>query len=61
MSEFKKSNVGKLDDSVVMPWGKYKGRTLGEVPDSYWTWFLSQDWCDEWPDLVEYANHVLDE
>ena len=24
----------------------------------YWRWFLGQHWCDEWPDLVEYANLV---
>jgi hypothetical protein len=24
--------------------------------DDYWLWFLRQDWCDQWPALVEYAN-----
>jgi uncharacterized protein (DUF3820 family) len=44
-----------------MPWGKYKGKRLGDVPDDYWRWFLDQDWCDEWPGLVEYANLGEDE
>lgn len=50
-----------LHDDSIMPFGKYKGKKLGEVPDSYWKWFLAQDWCDEWPDLVEYANLVMDD
>ena len=50
----------RLDDDSRMPFGKYRGQRLGDVPDSYWRWFLSQDWCDEWPDLVEYAN-LIDE
>ena len=48
-------------DDDRMPFGKYKGQRLGDVPDSYWRWFLSQDWCDEWPDLVEYANLIEEE
>ena len=48
----------RLSDDDRMPFGKYKGQRLGEVPDSYWRWFLSQDWCDQWPSLVEYANLI---
>lgn len=51
----------KLDDDCIMPFGKHKGQRLGDVPDHYLRWFLSQDWCDEWPDLVQYANRTLDE
>lgn len=48
----------KLTDSDAMPFGKYKGQQLGDVPDSWFLWFLEQDWCDKFPDLVEYANLV---
>jgi len=51
----------KLHDDSLMPFGKYKARHLGEVPDHYWRWFLTQDWCDDWPDLVEYANHCVED
>ena len=61
MSEFNRSNVTKLHDDSKMPFGKHGGERLGDVPDSYWRWFLSQDWCDEWPDLVEYAEHCRGE
>ena len=55
------SNVTKLDDDSDMPFGTHQGKRLGDVPDHYWRWFLAQDWCDQWPDLVAYANHVIDE
>jgi len=55
------NNVTELHDDSPMPFGKYRGQRLGEVPDHYWRWFLRQDWCDEWPKLVEYANHVADD
>jgi|LSQX01.3.fsa_nt_gb hypothetical protein len=58
----KKHSTGtKYDDDHRMPFGKYSGQRLGDVPDSYWLWFLEQDWCDNYPNLVEYANHVVDE
>ena len=47
-----------ISDEDIFPWGKYKGRTFGDVPDDYFQWFLSQDWCDNWPDIVEYANLI---
>jgi len=46
----------RLNDNDRMPWGKHEGENLGDVPRDYWRWFLSQDWCDKWPDLVEYAS-----
>ena len=61
MSEFRKSNVHTLCDDDRMPFGKHKGKRLGEVPDEYLRWFLQQDWCDQYPDLVEYANTVVGE
>ena len=50
-----------LHDDDTMPFGKWKGNRLGAVPDHYWRWFLDQDWCDNYPDLVEYANHIMEE
>ena len=51
----------EFDDDTLMPFGKYKGQRLGEVPDSYWRWFLRQEWSSQWPDLVEYAQLVEEE
>lgn len=50
-----------MNDDSKMLFGKYKGIRLGDIPDSYFLWFLKQDWCDEWPELVEYANRCCDE
>ena len=58
MSEY---NANALTDDSVMPWGKYGGTRLGDVPDHYWIWFLRQSWCDQHPELVEYANNVVDD
>lgn len=35
---------------AVMPWGKYKGRKMGDVPYSYLTW-MAGAWSDMHPDL----------
>ena len=56
----KRRMAGKLHDDDLMPWGKHKGVRLGDIPDSYWRWFLEQDWRDTWPDLLEYAKLVED-
>lgn len=54
--------LGRLNDDDLMPFGdKFKGKRLGKIPDWYWHWFLTRDWCDEWPDLVEYANLVIED
>ena len=50
-----------LHDDCVMPFGKWKGRRLGEVPDHYWKWFLTQEWAQKYPDLLAYAKYVEDE
>jgi uncharacterized protein (DUF3820 family) len=55
------SNRRQLHDEDIMQWGKYVGERLIDVPDSYWRWFLSQHWCDEYPELVEYANVVMED
>ena len=55
------TNTTRLHDDCPMPFGKHAGKRLGDVPDNYFRWFLAQDWCDQYPDLVAYANHILDE
>ncbi len=45
-----------LHDGDEMPFGKFRGEPLGEVPSWYWRWFLKQPWSDEWPDLIPYAQ-----
>lgn len=51
----------KLNDDHLMPFGKYRDHKLGDVPDDYWIWFLSQPWCDKYPDLVTYANLIVED
>lgn len=51
----------ELHDDSIMPFGNYKGQRLGDVPDSYWRWFLNQEWAEQYTDLLEYAKLVEDE
>jgi uncharacterized protein (DUF3820 family) len=51
----------RFHDDTIMPFGTHAGKTLGEIPDSYWLWFLNQKWCDDWPGLVKYANCCVKE
>lgn len=41
-----------LDDNSIMPFGKYKGQTLGIIPGSYFMWLGLQKWfiksTNEW-------------
>lgn len=55
------SNRTKLNDDDRMPFGKWKGTKLGEVPDYYWKWFVKQEWANKHPDLLEYAKLVEEE
>jgi uncharacterized protein (DUF3820 family) len=34
--------MDKLDDNSIMPYGKYKGRKLADVPADYLLWMYSE-------------------
>lgn len=63
LQEIKKGDTFKVNDDHLMPFGKHKqeGKTLGQVPDSYWKWFERQDWAHEWPNLLEYAQLLVED
>lgn len=48
----------RLSDDDHMPFGKFAGQRLGDVPDWYFLWFLKQPWSKDYPDLVRYAKVV---
>jgi hypothetical protein len=43
-------------DSDIMPFGKYKGEKIGDVPASYLLWFADSDLAKSWPMLAEYVE-----
>jgi uncharacterized protein (DUF3820 family) len=45
------------DDEPVMPFGKYKGEPLADIPVSYLDWIIGQDWIK--PDLKEQIEEHL--
>ena len=42
----------------VVPFGKYKGKSIDEVPASYLQWCLLQDFVES--DYPQFYNHLLD-
>lgn len=43
----------------IMPFGAFKGKELEDVPSSYFTWLLDQNWFnDKFPGL---SNQIVSE
>ena len=58
----KMSKLGKnmSDGESVIPFGRFKGHRIGEVPDSYLIWLSESDWFEKkFPDLQERVNEEL--
>jgi len=34
-----------MNDESIMPFGRYKGQKLANVPASYLLWCYDQEWC----------------
>ena len=49
----------ELNDRSPMPFGKYKGKPMEEVPDGYLLWLLEQEWLEEkYPSVNQYIKDV---
>jgi len=50
----------KYDDYSVMPFGKYKGEEMVEIPDSYLEWLLNNfEGFKSFPGLEDYINERI--
>lgn len=47
-----------LNDDSIMPWGKFKGTKMGNVPAEYLLWLYENDKCDG--PVKEYIEDNLD-
>ena len=47
-----------LNDDSIMPWGKFKGTKMGNVPAEYLLWLYENDKCDE--PVKEYIEDNLE-
>ena len=45
-------------DETIMPFGKYKGRMMANVPADYLLWVRLQDWVSN--EMLKYINDNLD-
>jgi len=50
-----------ISDSYIMPFGKYEGDKIGDVPAKYLLWCLQQDWMkDKYPKVYQYLVNEQD-
>lgn len=49
-----------LTDESPMPFGKYSGQKMCNVPADYLSWLAEQDWIDEWPNVEDYIESNWD-
>ena len=47
-----------MNDQSLMPWGKYQGKKMNDVPDSYLLWLYENDKCSG--DVKIYIVQNLD-
>lgn len=48
----------KLNDESIMPYGTHKGKTLANIPDSYFVWAYENDKCSD--AIKEYIEENAD-
>ncbi len=46
-----------MTDESLMPYGKYKGTKMANVPASYLLWVYDQEWCKG--DIKKYITDNL--
>jgi len=45
-----------LHDEEPMPFGKYKGTKMKDVPSDYLDWLIGQPWISKWPRVKLYIE-----
>ena len=45
-----------MKDHDKMPFGKFKGEKMEDVPAWHLDWLIGQTWIDAWPELVRYIE-----
>jgi len=48
------------DQEYYMPWGKYRGENIDNVPRSYLEYLLEQEWIDKHPKLEDAIEEQLE-
>lgn len=47
-----------MNDNSIMPFGKYKGQKMANIPASYLIWIYENSKCT--PEIAYYINNNLD-
>jgi len=48
-----------MTDTDRMPFGKFKGKMMQDVPATYLDWLIGQDFVNNWPDVKAYIEANL--
>lgn len=46
----------QMTDKDPMPFGKYRGVPMEDVPAKYLDWLIDQPWIGKWNDVVAYIE-----
>lgn len=50
-----------LSSDIIMPFGKYQGQQLMNIPRDYLEWLLEQSWFEEkYKKYKKYVEHQLE-
>lgn len=41
---------------MIMPFGKYKGKDMDELPATYLDWLRGQEWVSKWVQVSKYLE-----
>lgn len=51
-----------MTDNDIIPFGKFKGTKLANIPADYFVWLNEQDWCTKaYKDYIEDNKDVLNQ
>lgn len=49
-----------FNDESLMPFGKYKGQKMANVPAKYLLWLSDQEWIKKYPKVFDYIEDNAD-
>lgn len=48
--------MSPFTDKSIMPFGKYQGKQMGQIPPSYLLFISKKLWLSQWKDVYDYIQ-----